>query len=202
MQRLTLHSYQLQPVELRRLADDFEFLLASAGKQQQHTKPQPYRPDYAARDSASMVNGVEEFLGEWTTRCLRARCLSQCLQTLVSDPELMELYYPSEEAFLRRSGDATALFVCLTAVQLNQSGLLSQLEVRHQVRHRRTCSQPNFSISPKLQAVPEERLQKRIFLRRLKSLPNLSQEDEEESWTIEQPSDGVAKHSAAPEATS
>nr|AAM29615.1 RH61467p [Drosophila melanogaster] len=169
----------LQPVELRRLADDFEFLLASAGKQQQQTKPQPYRPDYAARDSASMVNGVEEFLGEWTTRCLRARCLSQCLQTLVSDPELMELYYPSEEAFLRRSGDATALFVCLTAVQLNQSGLLSQLEVRHQVRHRRTCSQPNFSISPKLQAVPEGRLQKRIFLRRLKSLPNLSQEDEE-----------------------
>ncbi|XP_016984734.1 run domain Beclin-1-interacting and cysteine-rich domain-containing protein [Drosophila rhopaloa] len=167
----------LQPVELQRLSDDFEFLLASAGKQQPHPQakpPPPYR-----RDSSGGSASVEEFLGEWTTRCLRARCLSQCLQTLVSDPELMELYYPSEEAFLRRSSDATALFVCLTAVQLNQSGLLGQLEVRHQLRHRRTCSQPNFSISPKLQAVPEERLQKRSFIRRLKSLPNLSQEDEE-----------------------
>ncbi|XP_017042150.1 run domain Beclin-1-interacting and cysteine-rich domain-containing protein [Drosophila ficusphila] len=169
----------LQPVELQRLADDFEFLLASAGNQQPPSKPYPpYRPE-SARGSTPKVAGVEEFLGEWTTRCLRARCLSQCLQTLVSDPELMELYYPSEEAFLRRSSEATALFVCLTAVQLNQSGLLGQLEVRHQLRHRRTCSQPNFSISPKLQAVPEERLQKRSFIRRLKSLPNLGQEDEE-----------------------
>ncbi|KAH8355381.1 hypothetical protein KR084_000280 [Drosophila pseudotakahashii] len=172
----------LQPVELRRLADDFEFLLASAGKQQRtqaNAKPPPYRPDCSGASASAVAGGVEEFLGEWTSRCLRARCLSQCLQTLVSDPELMELYYPSEEAFLRRSGDATALFVCLTAVQLNQSGLLGQLEVRHQLRHRRTCSQPIFSVSPKLQVVPEERLQRRSFLRRLKSLPNLSQEDEE-----------------------
>ncbi|XP_016948834.1 run domain Beclin-1-interacting and cysteine-rich domain-containing protein [Drosophila biarmipes] len=171
----------LQPVELQRLADDFEFLLASAGKQQlqSQARPAPYRPACARGSASSAAVGVEEFLSEWTTRCLRARCLSQCLQTLVSDPELMELYYPSEEAFLRWSSDATALFVCLTAVQLNQSGLLGQLEVRHQLRHRRTCSQPNFSISPKLQVVPEERLQKRSFLRRLKSLPNLSQEVEE-----------------------
>ncbi|XP_017086135.1 uncharacterized protein LOC108118093 [Drosophila eugracilis] len=170
----------LQPVELQRLADDFEFLLASARKQQPQAKPTPYRSDYTTRGCASLVTGVDEFLGEWTTRCLQARCLSQCLQTLVADPELMDLYYPSSEAFLRKSSDATALFVCLTAVQLNQSGLLGQLEVRHQLRHRRTCSQPNFSISPKLQAVPEERLQKRSFLRRLKSLPNLNQEDQEE----------------------
>ncbi|KAI8036167.1 uncharacterized protein LOC128260266 [Drosophila gunungcola] len=171
----------LQPVELQRLSDDFEFLLASAGNQQ-HPQAKPAQPCHrgSSGGSASVVaGGVEQFLGEWTTRCLGARCLSQCLQTLVSDPELMELYYPSAEAFLRRSSDATALFVCLTAVQLNQSGLLGQLEVKHQLRHRRTCSQPNFSISPKLQAVPEERLQKRSFIRRLKSLPNLSAEDEE-----------------------
>lgn len=190
MQRL-LHShshslslsylYQLQPVELQRLADDFEFLLASAGKRQtqpQQPPPQPQSSPYHRRDPTD-VFGAEEFLVQWTERSLRAQCLTQCLQTLVSDPELMDLYYPSEEAFLRHSGDATALFVCLTAVQLNQSGLLGQLEVRNKLRHRRTCSQPNFSISPKLQVVPEERQQKRSFLRRLKSLPNLKQEEEE-----------------------
>ncbi|KAH8303291.1 hypothetical protein KR059_005484, partial [Drosophila kikkawai] len=167
----------LLPVELQRLADDFEFLLASAGKPPPSlgTLSQPQSPTHPAG-----VFGAEEFLVQWTERCLRAQCLTQCLQTLVSDPELMDFYYPSKEAFLRHSGDATALFVCLTAVQLNQSGLLGQLEVRNKLRHRRTCSQPNFSISPKLQAVPEERqLQKRSFLRRLKSLPNLKPEDEE-----------------------
>ncbi|KAH8286964.1 hypothetical protein KR054_000118, partial [Drosophila jambulina] len=175
----------LLPVELHRLTDDFEFLLASAGKRQtQQALPQPPLQAQSHKPHPfSGVFGAEEFLVQWTERCLRGQCLTQCLQTLVSDPELMDFYYPSKEAFLRHSGDATALFVCLTAVQLNQSGLLGQLEVRNKLRHRRTCSQPNFSISPKLQAVPEERQQqqqqKRSFLRRLKSLPNLKPEDEE-----------------------
>ncbi|KAH8373265.1 hypothetical protein KR009_011155, partial [Drosophila setifemur] len=170
----------LQPVELQRLSDDFEFLLASAGKlpspssnPSPHSPPSPDPDPNVSGAAAAASYGIEDFLLEWTERSLRRHCLSQCLQALVSDPELMDSYYPTEESFLRYSSQATAMFVCLTAVQLNQSGLLGQLEVRHQLRHRRTCSQPNFSISPKLQAVPEEKLQKRSFLRRLKSLPNL-----------------------------
>ncbi|KAH8318270.1 hypothetical protein KR074_000719, partial [Drosophila pseudoananassae] len=163
----------LEPVELQRLADDFGFLLASTGGTQGVPESRVQSPGPSLNPSA---DAVEAFLLEWTECSLRRHCLSQCLQTLVSDPELMDFYYPTEEAFLRHSGEVTSLFVCLTAVQLNQSALLGQLEVRAQMRHRRTCSQPNFSISPKLQAVPEEITQKRNFLRRLKSLPNLSQE--------------------------
>ncbi|KAH8366961.1 hypothetical protein KR200_011681, partial [Drosophila serrata] len=170
----------LLPVELQRLADDFEFLLASAGKRQTQQPPPQLQSQQQSQSHPAVVFGAEEFLVQWTERSLRAQCLTQCLQTLVSDPELMDFYYPSKEAFLRNSSDATALFVCLTAVQMNQSGLLGQLEVRNKLRHRRTCSQPNFSISPKLQAVPEEqRQQKRSFLRRLKSLPNLKPEEVE-----------------------
>ncbi|KAH8291622.1 hypothetical protein KR018_007410 [Drosophila ironensis] len=170
--RILAHG-MLQPVDTQRLSDDFEFLLASAGKH-------PKNGAKAWPDAGS----VEAFLLQWTDRSLRAHCLAQCLQTLVADPELMHLYYPPESgAFLRHSAEATALFVCLTAVQLNQSGLLNQLEVRGQMRHRRTSSQPNCSISPKLQAVPEETgvasPKRQHLLRRPKSLPNLRQADDQ-----------------------
>ncbi|BFG00521.1 run domain Beclin-1-interacting and cysteine-rich domain-containing protein [Drosophila madeirensis] len=189
------HGLVLQPQtggggELQRLADDFEFLLSSEEKmkRQQH---QSYRR-CSEQLPQQPPRSVDEFFHWWVTRTLRARCLSQCLQSLVADKELMECYYQRELAFLRHSGHATTLFVCLMAVQLNQSSLLSQLEVHRQLRHRRTCSQPNFSISPRLQVVPEEKqnLQQQprphphvrhyLRLRRFKSLPNVSQDPDEE----------------------
>ncbi|XP_022211753.2 run domain Beclin-1-interacting and cysteine-rich domain-containing protein [Drosophila obscura] len=194
------HDLVLQPQpggggELQRLADDFEFLLASEEKmkrQQQQPQP-PYRRCSEQQQTQQAPRSVDEFFRRWITRCLQARCLSQCLQSLVADKELMECYYQRESAFLRHSGHATTLFVCLMAVQLNQSSLLSQLEVHRQLRHRRTCSQPNFNISPRLQVVPEEKqnlqqqqrqspthVRHHQRLRRFKSLPNLYHDPDEE----------------------
>ncbi|XP_017156071.1 uncharacterized protein LOC108164709 isoform X1 [Drosophila miranda] len=170
--------------ELQRLADDFEFLLTSEEKMK--LQQPPYRR-WSEQQPHQSPRSVDEFFRLWITRCLQARCLSQCLQSLVADKELLDCYYQREVAFLRHSGHANTLFVCLTAVQLNQSSLLSQLEVHRQLRHRRTCSQPNFSISPRLQVVPEEKLHPHLHLqqrlprlRRCKSLPNLYHEDEEQ----------------------
>jgi len=177
MQRLTLRLYQLQPVELQRLADDFEFLLASAGKQQQQqsqARPPPYRPDCARGSASSAVTGVEEFLG---AACAPAASRSAC-RRWCPIRSWWSSTIPARRPFC---GVPLTPPLCSFASRLCSStrALLGQLEVRHQLRRRRTCSQPIFSISPKLQVVPEERLQKRSFLRRLKSLPNLTQEDEE-----------------------
>lgn len=130
--------------------------------------------------------GVTEFLQQWVASCLRSRCLSRCIQSLVADKELLDTYYQRDMAYLRHSGHATALFVCLTAIQLDQSSLLSQLEPLHKRRHRRTSSQPNFSqiISQRLHVVQEEEhlprpqsQQQRNLLRRIKSMPSLYQSD-------------------------
>ncbi|XP_068157600.1 run domain Beclin-1-interacting and cysteine-rich domain-containing protein [Drosophila tropicalis] len=163
------------------LINDFEFLLAS--QQKVSTGP-------------TLVHGKcqsrREFFHSWITRCLQARCLVECLQNLVADNELMECYYQRANAFLHQPGPSTTLFVCLLAIQLNQKNLLSQLERNKQLRHRRTSSQPNFSISPRLKVVLEEEHQQpqavqeqppvrnQRFLRRLKSLPNLLHDEEDQ----------------------
>ncbi|XP_062139123.1 run domain Beclin-1-interacting and cysteine-rich domain-containing protein [Drosophila sulfurigaster albostrigata] len=165
----------------QRLIEDFEFLRATQlqlphGSNSQHAPTQL----------------VSVFLQQWVTSCLQQRCLTRCLQTLAADRELLDTYYQPDVALLRHSTHATALFVCLTAVQLDQSSLLSQLEpLQRRQRHRRTSSQPNFSnVTQRLQVVQEEELlpqhaqkqpqqqqqqQQLLLLRRIKSLPSLQQ---------------------------
>ncbi|XP_030380718.1 run domain Beclin-1-interacting and cysteine-rich domain-containing protein [Scaptodrosophila lebanonensis] len=171
---------------LQRLIDDFEFLRVTE-QMQHHRHHQQHLGDALHLTSRS----AGDFLREWVTRCLHSRCLSQCLQSLVADKELLDCYYQRSVAFLCQSRYATALFVCLTAIQLNQYSLLSQLDTQlltQQLQHRRTSSQPNFSISPRLHVVREEegdeakrkralksrRLQRPVAkFRRVKSLPQL-----------------------------
>lgn len=172
-------------IYFQRLIEDFEFLRLT---EQQQPQP-PQEEEWTRRTSAT----VGEFLQQWVARGLRSRCLSRCIQALVADKELLDCYYQHSWPYLRQPSYATALCVCLTAVQLDQSSLLSQLEPlqqQHQQhlrrRHRRTSSQPNFSISQRLDVVKEEEQQlphtvamlqpqpeQRSLLRRIKSLPSL-----------------------------
>ncbi|KAM8721674.1 hypothetical protein ACLKA7_007532 [Drosophila subpalustris] len=165
-----------------RLIEDFEFLRVTELQQAlKHHQPQP-QPGGTSRDRPV---GVSQFLQQWVASCLHSRCLSRCIQSLVADKELLDTYYQRDVAYLRHGRHATALFVCLTAIQLDQSSLLSQLEPLHKRRHRRTCSQPNFSqvMTQRLHVVPEEEhwpcrpQQQRNLLRRIKSLPSLYQSD-------------------------
>lgn len=168
-----------------RLIEDFEFLRLTELQQalQHHQHPPATRTR-----ATNLTVDVAEFFEQWVASCLHARCLSRCIQALVADKELLDTYYQRDVAYLCHSGHATALFVCLTAIQLDQSSLLSQLEpLEHQRwrRHRRTCSQPNFSITQRLHVVQEEETtgkqlpqhsqQRRHLLRRIKSLPCLHQ---------------------------
>ncbi|XP_034485091.1 run domain Beclin-1-interacting and cysteine-rich domain-containing protein [Drosophila innubila] len=168
-----------------RLVEDFEFLRLT--ELQQALQHQPS----GKGTSRNRTVGVTEFLQQWVASCLHSRCLSRCIQSLVADKELLDTYYQRDVAYLRHSGHATALFVCLTAVQLDQSSLLSQLEPLHKRRHRRTSSQPNFSqtMSQRLHVVQEEehlprprslyhpQQQQCNLLRRIKSLPSLYPSD-------------------------
>ncbi|EDW57408.1 uncharacterized protein Dvir_GJ18512 [Drosophila virilis] len=171
----------LQPTDLGtlRLIEDFEFLRLA--DRQSPPAPPP------ALSSGTKVS-VGEFLAQWVASCLRTRCLSRCVQSLVADKELLDCYYQRDVSYLRHSGYAAALFVCLTAIELDQSSLLSQLEPLNKRRHRRTSSQPNFSITQRLHVVQEEEQQQQHrqlpsrprplqLLRRIKSLPSLYQND-------------------------
>lgn len=170
-------------IYFQRLIEDFEFLRLTEQQQQQQADQESTRSTPAT---------VGDFLQQWVARCLRSRCLSRCIQSLVADKELLDCYYQHGWPYLRQQSYATALCVCLTAIQLDQSSLLSQLEpMQHQQqqqrrRHRRTSSQPNFSISQRLHVVKEEEQQlphtvallqpqpeQRSLLRRVKSLPSL-----------------------------
>ncbi|TDG41995.1 hypothetical protein AWZ03_011592 [Drosophila navojoa] len=146
-----------------RLVEDFEFLRLSEHPPQQQQQQQPAKATTSANSSpapgptGNVAFNVSEFLTHWAASCLRSRCLSRCVQMLVADKELLDSYYQREVAFLRDGACAAALFACLTAVELDQSSLLSQLEpLVGRRRHRRTSSQPNFSFSHRLHVVQEE----------------------------------------------
>ncbi|KAL7745508.1 hypothetical protein ACLKA6_015502 [Drosophila palustris] len=170
------------PQAVRTFDRGFEFLrLTELQQALKHGQPQP-QPGGTSRDRPV---GVSQFLQQWVASCLHSRCLSRCIQSLVADKELLDTYYQRDVAYLRHGGHATALFHSpLTAIQLDQSSLLSQLEPLHKRRHRRTCSQPNFTVmTQRLHVVPEEEhwpcrpQQQRNLLRRIKSLPSLYQSD-------------------------
>ncbi|EDW00357.1 GH11907 [Drosophila grimshawi] len=138
-------------VGILRLIEDFEFL--------RHAEEQSVPLPCTSTQNVAAIS-VSDFLRQWITSCLRGRCLSRCMQSLVADRELLDGYYQRDVAYLRHSGYAAALFVCLTAIELDQSSLLSQLDpLNRRGRHRRTSSQPNFSIAHRLHVVHEEEQQ-------------------------------------------
>ncbi|XP_017850206.1 run domain Beclin-1-interacting and cysteine-rich domain-containing protein isoform X2 [Drosophila busckii] len=132
---------------LQRLIEDFELLRLN--EQQQQQLP------------AIVASNTSQFLQQWVASCLDQRCLARCIQTLLADKELLYCYYPKATAILRQSNYATALMVCLTAIQLDQRSLLHQLEWRQ----RRSSSQS----PPRKYQIKQQQQQ----LRRYESLPSL-----------------------------
>ncbi|XP_011182004.2 run domain Beclin-1-interacting and cysteine-rich domain-containing protein [Zeugodacus cucurbitae] len=156
---------------LKKIVDDFEWVCRSAQIRDSlvadFTSQLPaYGSINQIESSTSAVNESEEyfierFLRTWVLRNLQSNCLSVCLQVLVAEKELLNTYY-TEEAFLRNEAYSTALFICLSAVELNQYSLLSQIDTKlyspksatraltttTATKHRRTTSHPEFSISP------------------------------------------------------
>lgn len=93
---------------------------------------------------------------DWISEEINDFSLCSKLQLLVSDKELLYNYY-SSDAFLRNELYTTALFICISALELNQSSLLSQIDnsilneiqPNFHMKHRRSSSHPQFSISSK-----------------------------------------------------
>lgn len=155
----------------KKLVDDFEWVCRSAHIRDSFAAD--FSSDLSAYGSIRQTEGassavneieqycIERFLRYWVLRNLQSNCLSVCLQVLVAEKELLNTYY-NEEAYLRNETYSTALFICLSAVELNQYSLLSQIESKlynpkaaagalttiTSGKHRRTTSHPIFSISP------------------------------------------------------
>ncbi|XP_017491960.1 PREDICTED: uncharacterized protein LOC108380103, partial [Rhagoletis zephyria] len=150
---------------LKKLMDDFEWVCRSA--QIRDSLPTDFSELSALsnkkhqQDSLFTVQDYKWFFDSWVRRNLKANCLSVCLQLLVAENELLNAYY-KENAFLRNEVYSTALIICLSAVELNQYSLLSQIETQLYsvtssiaavsalpgLKHRRTTSHSVFSISP------------------------------------------------------
>ncbi|XP_036319286.1 run domain Beclin-1-interacting and cysteine-rich domain-containing protein isoform X1 [Rhagoletis pomonella] len=150
---------------LKKLMDDFEWVCRSA--QIRDSLPTDFSELSALsnkrhqQDSLFTVQDYKWFFDSWVRRNLKANCLSVCLQLLVAENELLNAYY-KENAFLRNEVYSTALIICLSAVELNQYSLLSQIETQlysvtssiaavsalPDLKHRRTTSPSVFSISP------------------------------------------------------
>ncbi|XP_039960797.1 run domain Beclin-1-interacting and cysteine-rich domain-containing protein [Bactrocera tryoni] len=160
------------PAGFKKLVEDFEWVCRSAQIRDSFAadfsiEPASYGSSIKQTVGApSVINDrgqypIERFLRSWVLRNLQSNCLSVCLQVLVAEKELINTYY-AEEAFLRNEAYSTALFICLSAVELNQYSLISQIDTKlyspksgmgsltttTKVKHRRTNSHPTFSISP------------------------------------------------------
>ncbi|XP_004536443.1 run domain Beclin-1-interacting and cysteine-rich domain-containing protein [Ceratitis capitata] len=154
-----------------KLVDDFEWVCRLAQIRDScatdfSKKPSP--DEYITETNFTSTAGVdkehyaiESFLRSWVQRNLQSKYLSVCLQVLVEEKELINAYY-SENSFLRNEAYSTSLFICLSAVELNQHSLLSQIDPKlynprpiigefpanSGNKHRRTTSHPIFSICP------------------------------------------------------
>ncbi|XP_067640504.1 run domain Beclin-1-interacting and cysteine-rich domain-containing protein isoform X2 [Eurosta solidaginis] len=160
----------------KKMVDEFDWVCRSAQirnsiasniSTQMSVSPQSIRQS-SHETTPPLVGGniehaIEYFLHSWVARNLKANCLSACLQLLVAEKELLNIYY-KEYAYLQKEQYSTALLICLSAIELNQFSLLSQIEsnlyspttagaltanyLSTHIKHRRSTSHPLFSISP------------------------------------------------------
>lgn len=126
---------------------------------------------------------------QWISSCIASKCLRHSVQALLGDNDLLEKYYEAN-CFIRNENFKISLFICLLAFELNQSSLLSQIEVDNDVigvaggsrkvkHHKRTSSHPHFSRvgSPPTKTSADELKDSRRCMvtafRSWKSLPNV-----------------------------
>ncbi|CAD7090976.1 unnamed protein product [Hermetia illucens] len=139
---------------------------------------------------------LKDPLALWIYTNFQNATLCARLQLFVADLELLTSFY-GDEAFLNNDRYATALFICLSAIELNQSSLTSQIDgslyATHNLvipKHKRSNSHPHFSISPtkasqislsRVDSIdssteptqPRKPLNVQYRLREWKSLPNI-----------------------------
>lgn len=160
--------YLDSPDGFKKLVEDFEWVCRSAQIRDSiagdfSIEPASYGSSIKQNEGASSATNdseqysIERFLCSWVLRNLQSNCLSVCLQVLVAEKELINTYY-TKEAFLRNEAYSTSLFICLSAVELNQYSLISQIDTKlyspksvtttTSSKHSRTSSHPTFSISP------------------------------------------------------
>ncbi|XP_055911948.1 run domain Beclin-1-interacting and cysteine-rich domain-containing protein [Eupeodes corollae] len=126
-------------VRLQKFADDLCWLRASV-----QAKNQSFI-------SVSELNTAKSFLTKWVQETMEDNCLCACVQLLVTDKDILTTYY-TKYSYIRNEKYATALFICISAVELSRCSLLTQIDVslfgESPFKTKRATSHPNLSISP------------------------------------------------------
>ncbi|XP_075158683.1 run domain Beclin-1-interacting and cysteine-rich domain-containing protein rubicon [Haematobia irritans] len=146
-----------------KVIDDFEWVLnavhirnssqyskQTAGKATSTRPSTPSSVPSAFRQKFPNTDLSEPCIIDWLRRNLNQSVLFIFLQYLVSDKELLEEHYTSE-AFLRHEKYVDALFICISAFETRQFGLLKQIdsmlkEGLKRTPHKRYSSQPNVIV--------------------------------------------------------
>ncbi|XP_054728320.1 uncharacterized protein LOC129237538 isoform X1 [Anastrepha obliqua] len=134
--------------DFKKLVDNFEWICRSAQIRTSFATESTISPlpfiNESFDTSSAMQHAVKSFLRSWVQRNLKAKCMNACFQILFGEKQLLEAYY-KEDAFLRNEAYSTALLISLSAVELNQYSLLSQIETK--------LYSPEFGVAA-LSAVP------------------------------------------------
>lgn len=132
-------------IRLQKFAEDLCWLRASI-----QTKSQ-------TPISTSDLNTAKQFLTKWVEENMRHNHLCSCVQLLVTDNDILTTYY-TKYSFIRNEKYATALFICISAVELNRCSLLTQIDSTlfgdSPFKSKRATSHPNLSISPQPKRTP------------------------------------------------
>ncbi|XP_055841296.1 run domain Beclin-1-interacting and cysteine-rich domain-containing protein isoform X2 [Episyrphus balteatus] len=135
---------------LQKFADDLCWLKASIQAKNQ------------SLISISDLSTAKSFLIKWVHDTMKDNCLCACVQLLVTDKDILTTYY-TKYSFIRNEKYATALFICISAVELNRCSLLTQIDATlfgdSPFKTKRATSHPNLSISPQPKRTPTKSLQ-------------------------------------------
>lgn len=114
---------------------------------------------------------------QWICSCITSKCLRHSVQTLITDNELLQKYYESN-CSVHNENFRISLFICLSAFELNQSSLLSQIQndvsSLKKVKHKRTSSHPNFSRVSVLPPTDKHHNHQVTVSKSWKSVPNVN----------------------------
>lgn len=168
--------------DLHKLINDFEWLRNVFNKQQNLNLTNKDKSSIKAFNSSSLDTACRQnrcilYLKTWLTINIKDRCLSDCMQILLADKDLLESCY-DKEAFLRQELYAVAFIMGLTAWESQQQTFLHQIQkiLNSRDLHKRFSSQPNFYNLPAKEDISRKNIKtitsKAVTtIRKAKSLP-------------------------------
>lgn len=126
-------------IRLQKFADDLCWLRASVQSKNQ------------SLTSTTDLTTAKAFLTKWVEDNMRDNCLCACVQLLANDKSILNTYY-TKYSYIHNEKYATALFICISSVELNRCSLLTQIDVtlfgESPFKTKRATSHPNLLISP------------------------------------------------------